>query len=160
MVRYVLVQHELTVGTPEQHGVRRLDGEPGAHGLVAVGNTVWVAALDHADHRSRHGDPELFHDLEIPDDVNGRPGGDQRDGVHFLGLQLPVLDLYHVLTAHGPAGDVHEHAHHGACMAADPEDLQYVKCLPGLDMVDHGPVVDGLDPEFPVAQVHAKPPYP
>jgi hypothetical protein len=76
MLRRIL-QDPVAIDAPEDRGVLRFDQELGLHWLLEVGDAAGVAAMrDPLDHvGERHG--ELLRHVEVADDVDGGPGGDE-----------------------------------------------------------------------------------
>src|SRR3989339_338655 len=138
----------VAVDAPEGDRLLRLDDELRLDGLVLVRYAPRVRALHDAHDLLGHLDHELLGHVEVPDDVDGRVGGDERDLVELLRVQLPVLDLDYVLPAGLLARHMHQDAHCGVDVlldAYDPEDLQG---RADLDVVYHGAVPDGRDLEL------------
>src|SRR5512136_92128 len=119
-------------------------------GLVRIGDAPRVGALHHALDNPGDVHPLLLDDLVVPDDVDGRMGGDEGDPVHLLLPEFPALDLEDVLFSLLPARHVCRDGEGLGGRARDPEDGEDVQRLPRRDMVDDRPVLDLADEEGPV----------
>ena len=71
----------VAVGAPEP---LTGDQEPAPDRLIGVGDAARVGAPDEPLDEVRDLDPFLLADLVVPDDIDGRMGGYQRDPVHLF----------------------------------------------------------------------------
>src|SRR5438093_10078968 len=127
------------------HDERRLDR------LSDVRDAVRIRAPEDADRPVRQGQGTFLRDVVVPDHVHGRGRSDERDLVELPPAELAVLDLDDVLPPHRLTGDVHRDRNRRGHGVPDAEDLEDLQGEPRRDVVDHGPVLDRGDAEFPHA---------
>src|SRR2546422_1836031 len=132
-------------GTLRAHDERRFDR------LSDVRNAVRIRAPEDADRPVREGQGTFLRDVVVPDHVHGGGGSDERDLVELPSAELAVVDLDDVLPPHRLTRNVHRDRHGRCDGIPDAEDLQDFQGEPRRNVVDHGPVLDRGDAEFPHA---------
>src|SRR5437899_12657525 len=132
-------------GTLRAHDERRFDR------LSDVRNAVRIRAPEDADRPVREGEGTFLRDVVVPDHVHGGGRSDERDLVQLPPAELAVLDLDDVLPPHRLTRHVHRDRHGRRHGVSDAEDLEDFQGEPRRDVVDHGPVLDRGDAEFPLS---------
>ena len=74
--------------------------KPAPDGFIGVGDAPRVRAADKTFDQDRDLHSFLLADLEVPDDIDGGPGRDERDAVDLFLGQFPVRELDDILASH------------------------------------------------------------
>src|SRR2546425_4415192 len=132
-------------GTLRAHDKRRFDR------LSDVRDAVRIRASEDADCPVREGQGTFLRDVVVRDHVHGGGGSDERDLVELPSAELAVLDLDDVLPPHRLTRNVHRDRHGRCDGVPDAEDLEDFQGEARRNVVDHGPILDRGDAEFPHA---------
>jgi len=119
--------------------------EPAPDRFVGVGDAPRVRAADKTFDQGWYLHPFLLADLEVPDDINGCTGGDERNTVDLLLGQFPVRELDDILAPHVPALDIGRYREGFLGRAGNPQDLDDVEGFASVNVVDHRAVLDPPD---------------
>src|SRR3989442_4874738 len=135
----------------DAQGVLRSHSERRFNRLADVRDTVRIRASQDADRPFRKRERSFLRDVVVADHIHGGGGRDEGDLLEFTAAELAVLDLHDVLPTHRLTRPVHRDGPRRRHRVPDPENLQDLQGGPRGNVVDHGPVLDRGDAEFPHA---------
>lgn len=119
--------------------------EPAPDRLIGVGDAARVRAPDKTFDQGRDLHSFLLAHLEVPDDIDGGAGGDERNAVDLLLGQFPVREFDDILVPHVPALDIGRNRESFLGCPGDPQDLDNVQGFSRVNMVDDGAIPDPPD---------------
>src|SRR5881296_46816 len=131
--------------------ILRSDDERRLDRLADVRDAVRIRASEDADRSVRKSEGAFLRDIVVADHVHRGRRSDERDLVELPTAKFAVLDLDDVLPAHRLTRHVHRDGHRRRHSVPDAEDLQDLQGEPRRNMINHGPVLDRGDAEFPHA---------
>src|SRR5712692_9989880 len=148
-VAHDVLEFPIAVLANDAERTLRSDDERRLDRLADVRDAVRICAPEDAYRPVRQCERAFLRDIVIADHVHRGRRSDERDLVQLPAAELAVLDLDDVFPTHCLARHVHRDGHRRRHGVPDAEDLQHLQGESRRNMVDHGPVLDRGDAEFP-----------